>query len=260
MTEISRLEWTVDGGYFALIERCECTSQNTSENYSIAHLQLALYCGRSISFDRRNAFLHNSDWFGLNYSYPIGETILKDIYGIKVEHESDGSKTAGFGYGIDTSYGLSGTATGYFTFPKLNRKATISSNANLSLIGKNTEQILTFINPGKLPLKLQYIWNGNVEITKTLGKVTKATVTFTQDELIKLYKVKNYTLKVNTYNNENYSLLYGYTDKNGLIEHQGIIRIRKDNTMKEALPFIRKNGSWNIAIANIYKTQWKKQN
>ena len=84
-------------------------------------------------------------------------------------------------------------------------------------------------------------------------------MTFTQEELQKLYKLSNYTLRVVTHSNGNYTNYIGWNDHNGSINRYGIVHITVDGVRKVAVPYYGKNGKWNIACAYFGKDKnWKK--
>ena len=151
-----------------------------------------------------------------------------------------------------------GTGDVWFNLPSIAREATLTSTADLTLKGEETKQSLTFNNPGNFWIRLEYIWDNTIKISKNIGQGTSHQITFTQDELLLLYKRQNYVLRTVTHSNSSYNAMVGYKDSNGNISKEGIIRLKKGTDWKEAVPFVYTNGKCNIATLNLYKSEWKR--
>lgn len=259
MNEYAR-GWVGNYGYgdAYLILKYRLNSQNQAGGYSNVTRQLVLYLPEWISWTSGYFTINGGGRNNLGTYYGAGEHVLwestENFY-----HDSNGYCNVSMSAYIHTTFGIDGSVSGSFSLPRINRLANLTSSANLNLEGKNTKHQLTFSNPGNLWIQLEYIWNGSIGIVKKVGQVSSCTVTFTQEELQKLYKLSNYTLRVVTHSNGNYTNYIGWNDHNGSINRYGIVHITVDGVRKVAVPYYGKNGKWNIACAYFGKDKnWKK--
>ena len=248
MQEFARLNFSA-GSYRLL---WELVSQNIAGNYSTIRLQAVITVTNNyISWDRGNARIYD-DSFGLANTYYRGDTVVREITRT-IQHDSNGKKTVYIDGSIDTTFMFDGTCGGNITLPDIPRSATCTSSPNITVNGRNTKHDLYFNNPGNFWLRIEYIWDGTVQIGKNVGQGTHHTITFTQNELIKLYKKESYTLRTVTHSNGSYNAMVGYNDQSGKITHRGVIRIYKKGSWKKGIFFVYKNNKWNLATTNIYK-------
>lgn len=250
MQEFARLNFSA-GSYRLL---WELVSQDKSENSSTIRLQAVITVTNNyISWDRGNARIYD-DSFGLSRTYYRGDNVVRDITR-KIWHDANGKKTVYIDGSIDTTFMFNGTCGGNITLPDIPRNATCTSSPDLIVNGKNTKHDLYFNNPGNYWLRIEYVWSNTVQIGKNMGQGTHHTITFTQDELMKLYKRDNFILRTVTHSNGSYNSMIGYTDKEGKTTHQGVVRIYKNSSWKKGLFFVYKNKKWNLATVNIYKNK-----
>ena len=231
--------------------------QDTAGNYSTIYAEVWIYCPAWISFDRSSYSVSGS----ASGSGSLGTRLETGTHTIwsqtfNVYHDTNGRATLSLNASVSTSFYINGSTGGSVSLPDIKREASLTSNADVVLEGKNSKQSLTFNNPGNFPLQLEYIWDGKTQITKKIGACKNYVVTFTQDEYIRLSKQTSYTLRTVTYTNTSYNSKVGSKDKTGKITCKGRANIYK-NGYKKAIPFIYKNGKWNLATFNIYKSGWK---
>lgn len=248
MQEFARVNFSL-GSYRLL---CELLSQNIAGNYSTIKLQAVITVTTGhVTWDRGNARIYN-DNFTLGKTYYRGDNVVREIT-INVPHDNNGKGKIYIDGEIRTTYVFNGTCGGEITLPDIPRTANCISSPNITVDGKNTKHDLSFNNPGNFWLRIEYRWNDGAQIARNIGQVSHYNVSFTQDEIIRLYKRNDYVLRTITYADGNFGTLVGFNDQNGIATHKGIAKIYKNSKWNNAIFFVYKDSKWNIATVNIYK-------
>lgn len=118
--------------YLRLYE--DSVSQNIAANTSSIPLRLTMRCsanGATISFDSRDAWI-NTTHFTPAYTQTAAEHDIGSTT-ITVNHNADGTGSYSVGFGITTSYIVSGSSTAGRTLPTIPRASSISSISGSTL-------------------------------------------------------------------------------------------------------------------------------
>lgn len=179
----------------------------------------------------------------------IGEN-TKLLLGTKTEtisHDEnlneDRTKDVSYSAMIDTAWTLGdASVSGELTLPAIPREASLTSSANLNVLGMETIHSLTFKNDGNMYLKLEYIINDQAKVTKKIGNVKSYNVNFTQAEIEEFLKAESYKLKILSYSNSAYTTLVGSSENEGNITRNGIFRSKTGIL----IPYVYRNNDWQM--------------
>lgn len=123
-TELKRINVGNAGwGNFQLILSYDKGTPNVAGNYTPITIYLNLYCPNWISFDVAQAWLHTSGWFNIGKEYSAGTYELKRM-NVNIAHNADGTGAFNIGFGLNTSFLLSGSSSGGTTLPTIPRATT----------------------------------------------------------------------------------------------------------------------------------------
>ena len=115
--------------YLRLYE--DSISQSIGNNTSTVNLRLTLRCDNSyatISFDNRDAWIGSAHATPA-YSHSAGEHNIAST-SVTISHVADGTGSYSVGFGISTSYILSGSSSGGRTLPTIPRASSFSISGN----------------------------------------------------------------------------------------------------------------------------------
>lgn len=178
---------------------------------------------------------------GVNVKMLLGkitETVSHDT-----DLNEDGTKDVTYSAMIDTAWTLGdASVSGVLTLPAIPREASLTSSADLTVLGMETKQSLAFKNDGNMYLKLEYVIDNQTKITKQIGKVTNYDITFTKVEIEELLKRGSYELKINSYSDSSYVTLIGSSEVEGNITRKGILR----STTGILVPYVYRNNDWQM--------------
>lgn len=213
--EIGRIN-VGNGGYGnnQLIVRYDLVGQYIAENYSTIRAYLYFDAPVRINFDRASASLHTTGWYAIQTSYTAGEHLIGTL-DFNVWHNDVGKASFAIGYGIDTSFLVSGSGvTTTVPLPTIPRTSEITKLDAFDVEG----DIKVGVNKKYIVYKdtLQ-LYLGSTLI-KTIDNYASDTVfTLTKTELDTVFeRMKNtnssdFTVKITTYNG---SSIIGTTSKN----------------------------------------------
>lgn len=123
-TELNRLNVGNAGyGNNQLVLSYDLNSRSIDGNYTTITLYLYLTCPVRISFASAQAWLHNSGWFNIPTSFSAGDHLLKQMT-INIPHNADGTGAFNVGFGVNTTFVVSGSGTGGTTLPTIPRATT----------------------------------------------------------------------------------------------------------------------------------------
>lgn len=181
---------------------------------------------------------------GTTTSLGVNTKLLLGTKNERYYHNADG--TASIQYNADIKCPWSGIGTaevgGTLDLPTIPREAKVTSSVDLTLTGVETEQQLTFQNDGNMYLKLEYIIDNTVMVTRNIGQVSSAKITFNKNNIEKLLKGNEYTLRINSYSDVNYSSLVGVNETVGTITKEGIMRTNTGILV----PYVYRNDDWQM--------------
>lgn len=205
-TEIGRINVGNAGyGNNQLYVTYDLLGQNISGNYSTVRAYLYFYAPVWINFSSASAYLHTTGWYGIATSYPAGAHHIGTI-DFNVGHNAAGDGSFAIGYGINTSYLVSGSGvTNAVTLPRIPRASEITSFDAFDVEG----DIKVSINKKYSGFTdILELFIGSTSI-KTISNYTSNTVfQFTDEELNTVFELMtntnsiDFTAKTTTYNGD----------------------------------------------------------
>lgn len=176
-------------------------SQSVASNSSNVRVYLYFHAPVWISFSSASAYLHNSGWFSIATSFGAGEHHLC-TFDITINHNSDGTGSFNVGYGINTSFLVSGSGSCGASLPRIPRASEINAFDAFDIEGN----IKIGIN------KKYHLFTDTIElliddtVIKTISNYTNNTVfTLNEEEkdivfeLMKTCNTADFIARVTTY-------------------------------------------------------------
>jgi hypothetical protein len=265
--------WSGDSRFSLIMNVGESYVSGGSDNYSNVDWNLQLSSSspyRTWTGYAENplvAYVNGQQVCNQNITYDLtGNTITVASGTIRVNHNSDGSKTIGFSASFtDNSNGKgSASLSGDLTLTKINRYAVTNS-----VTGNNIEEAFSvsyskYINDYKYKLRISY---PGIKALETIDYNTSGTsFTLSKESIDAIYddypdaSSVNLGFAVETWNSAGTSRLSSGNEKIvSCTKPDRAVRLRMNDEWKRSVPYVRVNGEWKKAIPYTrINNEWKR--